>query len=114
MISNASLQVVSSGKVGPLAITLGSSPGTSEMTKVTTLAGEENCAKRPPLIFERCFLTQLISEIDAPQDSNCLLTSFFSSRLIPSAGTVNKADPPPEIKQTTKSSADKPLTLWII
>ena len=49
-----------SGVVGPDAITDGSSPGTSEIIKDTTLAGAAARARRPPLIAERCFRTQLI------------------------------------------------------
>ena len=37
-----------SGTVGPLAITEGSSPGTSLMVSVTTLAGWQAAARRRP------------------------------------------------------------------
>ena len=39
-----------SATVGPEAITDGSSPGTSEMSSVTTAAGQAASARRPPLI----------------------------------------------------------------
>ena len=44
------LQFVGSGTVGPEAISIGLSPGTSEMSSVTTLAGWHAAAsRRPPL-----------------------------------------------------------------
>ena len=46
-------------------MTEGSSPGTSEMTKVTTRAGAAAAASRPPLMAERCLRTQFISVIVA-------------------------------------------------
>jgi hypothetical protein len=40
--------VVASGTVGPLAMTDGSSPGTSLMVSVTTRAGAQAAARRRP------------------------------------------------------------------
>ena len=47
--------------VGPLAITAGSSPGTSEITSVTTRAGAAAAANRPALMPERCLRTAFIT-----------------------------------------------------
>ena len=57
--ARASAKVVGSGTVGPEAITAGSSPGTSEIAKVTTRAGAAAAASRPPLIAERCLRTRV-------------------------------------------------------
>ena len=53
MIASASAQVVGSGTVGPDAMSIGSSPGTSEISSVTTLAGWQAAASRPPLMADR-------------------------------------------------------------
>src|SRR5262245_66062895 len=71
---SAPSRVVASGTVGPEATTEGSSLGTSEIIKVTTCAGAAAAASRPPLMAERCFLTQLISVMAAPHLSSALLT----------------------------------------
>jgi hypothetical protein len=60
-MASASAQVVASGTVGPLAMTDGSSPGTSLMVSVTTRAGAQAAARRPPLMRDRCLRTQFIS-----------------------------------------------------
>ena len=65
-MASASAQVVASGTVGPLAMMLGSSPGTSLIVSVTTRAGAQAAASRPPLMRERCLRTQFISEMLAP------------------------------------------------
>ena len=59
--ARASAKVVGSATVGPEPMTEGSSPGTSEMTRVTTRAGAAAAASRPPLMAERCLRTQFIS-----------------------------------------------------
>ena len=41
-----------SGAVGPDAMSIGSSPGTSEMSNVTTLAGWHAAASRPPFMAD--------------------------------------------------------------
>ena len=43
-----------------------SSPGTSEITNVITRAGCAAAASRPPLSFDKCLRTQLISRMSAP------------------------------------------------
>ena len=65
---------------------IGSSPGTSEISSVTTCAGWHAAARRPPLIADRCRRTQFISPIVAPDLSSARLTSCLSSSVRPSAG----------------------------
>ena len=92
-------------------MTDGSSPGTSLISSVTTRAGAQAAAKRPPLIADRCLRTQFISEIVAPLLSNSLLIRCLSASSKPSAGSVNKDDPPPEIRHTTKSLSVSPSVM---
>ena len=99
-----------SGVVGPEAITDGSSPGTSEMIKDTILAGAAATASRPPLIADRCLRTQLISLMLAPLLSSALFKACLSSSVIPGAGRESKAEPPPDIRQSARSSGPRPLT----
>src|SRR5271166_3130028 len=101
MIASASAEVVGSATVGPDAITLGSSPGTSEISKATTRAGAAAAANLPPLIADRCLRTQFISEIAAPLFSKALLIPCLSARVMPGAGKDKSAEPPPEIRQIT-------------
>ena len=97
-----------SGTVGPLAITAGSSPGTSLMSSVTTLAGAQRTASRPPLIADRCLRTQFISSMAAPLFSSAWFTACLSSSVSPGAGIESNADPPPETRNSTRSSAVRP------
>jgi hypothetical protein len=99
-----------SGIVGPEAITDGSSPGTSEMINDTTLAGAAATANRPPLIAERRLRAQLISWMLAPLLRSALFKACLSSNLIPGAGCDSRADPPPDMRQSAKSSGPRPLT----
>ncbi len=110
MTASASAQVVASGRVGPLAIRVGSSPGISEISSVSTRAGAQASASRPPLSAERCLRTQFISPMLAPLRSSALLTACLSSSVRPGAGAASSAEPPPEIKQSTRSSAVSPRT----
>ena len=107
-IDSASAQVLASGTVGPLAMTEGSSPGTSLMASVTTRAGAQASASRPPLTADRCLRTQFISAMVAPEWSNSLLMRCLSCSVKPSAGKLSKAEPPPEIRHSTRSSSVKP------
>ena len=104
-IARASAKVVGSGTVGPEPITAGSSPGTSEIRRLTTRAGCAAAAKRPPLIAERCFRTAFIWVMSAPEASSARLTACLSSSVRPSAGSASSADAPPEIRHSTRSSA---------
>ena len=100
--------VVGSGTVGPLAITAGSSPGTSEISSETVRAGNAAAASRPPLIRDRCLRTQFISSIEAPERSSALLIACLSASERPSGGRVSSAEPPPEIRAMTRSSSPRP------
>ena len=57
---------------------------------------------------ERCLRTQFISEIGAPELSKAWLMRCLSVKFKPSTGSDNKAEPPPEIRQSTTSSAVRP------
>ena len=65
-------------------------------------------ASRPPLIAEKCFLTQFISPISAPERSSALLTACLSARVRPRAGNAERAEPPPDIRAMTRSSCPSP------
>ena len=66
----ASLYVVRSATVGPLAIELKSSLITSDITKESVLLGNAAEFNLPPLICETCFRTVLISLILQPEDNS--------------------------------------------
>ena len=97
-----------SGTVGPDAIIAGSSPGTSEIKRVTTCAGWAATARWPPLIAESCFRKIFICEMDAPERKSARCTACLSARLTPWAGAAKSADPPPEMRNSARSSAPKP------
>ena len=100
--ARASAKLVGSGTVGPEAITAGSSPGTSEIARVSTRAGAAAAASRPPLIADRCLRTALISPIVAPRArATRRVTACLSARVSPGAGSASSAEPPPEIRQTS-------------
>ncbi len=67
--SVASLNVVLSATVGPLAIEPKSSLITSDITSEIDLLGNAAEFNLPPFIFEICFLTVLISLILQPDDN---------------------------------------------
>ena len=104
----ASAKVVGSGTVGPEAMVAGSSPGTSEIARVSTRAGHAAAASRPPLIAERCLRTQFISEIVAPERSRSPVTACLSASATPGAGTASSAEPPPEIRHRARSPSPSP------
>ena len=109
MTSKASSVVVGSATVGPEAMTAGSSPGTSDINRLTMPAGLAAAARRPPLMALKCLRTQFISPMVAPDLSNAEFTACLSSRVSPAAGRVNSAEPPPEIRASNRSSALKSL-----
>ena len=78
------------------------------MASVATRAGAAAAARRPPLIADRCLRTQLISSIAAPQASSERVSPCFSTRRMPGAGLASRAEPPPEARQTRRSSAPRP------
>ena len=109
-MARASALLDGSATVGPEAITDGSSPGTSEIISATTLAGAAASASRPPLMAERCLRTAFISPMVAPLFSSALLTACLSASVKPGAGRLRSAEPPPEIRQRTRSSGVSPRT----
>ena len=110
--ASASAKVVLSATVGPEPMTPGSSFGTSEISHESTRAGWAAIARRPPLMAERCFRTVFISTMLAPDLSSARLTSCLSFRVRPGAGSASKAEAPPEIRQSRRSSALSPWTRW--
>ena len=94
----------------PEAIVARSSPGTSLMTRVTTRAGLAAAAKRPPLMPDRCLRTVFISPIVAPLTNSAWLTASLSESVIWPAGMTMRAEPPPEMSATTRSSGPRPST----
>ncbi len=109
-ICSAWRKVLESGTVGPDAIVSRSSPITSERMRLTRVAGWAARARPPPLTRERCLRTVLISCMVAPHASRSCVTDCLSSRVTPSAGATRSADPPPEIRQMTRSRLPAPLT----
>ncbi len=87
--------------VVPDAIDDKSSPSTSDIIKLTPLHFMFSTSF-PPLIFERCFLTQLNSWIDAPDFSNNFVTKILSSNVIP-FGIAKSDEPPPETRKIISS-----------
>ena len=100
-----------SGTVGPEPITEGSSPGTSEIIKVRSCAGLAASARRPPLMAERCLRTVFISPMGAPLRRRARLMACLSAREMPSAGSDRSEEAPPDIRQSTRSSAERPCTM---
>ena len=78
--------------------------------RARSLAGALAACGEPPagLIAERCFRTALISPIVAPERSSARVTACLSARLRPGAGRASRAEPPPEIRQTSWSSRPRP------
>ena len=111
MMASASAQVVGSATVGPEAMSRGSSPGTSEISSVTTRAGWHSAPSRPPFSADRWRRTQFISLIVAPLVSSAALTARLSASVRPGAGATSSDEPPPEISAMTRSSAVSPVTL---
>ncbi len=46
----------------------------------------------------------------APEASSARLTAGLSASVTPSSGSGSRAEPPPEIRQSTRSSAASPCT----
>jgi hypothetical protein len=57
----------------------------------------------PPFIWDRCFRMAFISLILAPQRSRAEVRASMSARVMPSTGRVIRAEPPPEMRQITRS-----------
>ena len=60
-------------------------------------------ASFPPLIPDKCFLTVLISSIEAPEAKSPEVTFCFSSKVVPLIGRGINAEPPPDIKTNIRS-----------
>ena len=74
----------------------------------TTWAGAHSWAKRPPFTPEKRLRRVLISTISAPQTSRLWVSSSRSAAGM--SGFSNKAEPPPESRNSTVSCAVSPLT----
>ena len=92
-------------------MSIGSSPGTSEISRFSTRAGWQAAARRPPLIADRCRRTQFISPMVAPERSSARFSACLSASVRPAAGIGSSAEPPPEIRHSTRSSAPRPCTV---
>ena len=95
--------MVGSAAVGPDAITSSGSPITSERRSATIGAGWAARASWPPLSRERCFRTAFNWLIVAPHSRRRRVTACFSASVIPGTGAGVSADPPPEMRQRTRS-----------
>ena len=80
------------------------SPGTSEIANVSTGAGRAAAASRPPFKFDRCLRTQLISRMSAPCRIKKFAAARFCSNVRPGSGATASEEPPPEIRQQSRSS----------
>ena len=109
-ILSASAQVLGSGTVGPEAMSMGSSPGTSDSSRFTTRAGWHAAASRPPLMADRCRRTQFISLMLAPLASRARLSACLSPSVSPGSASGSSDEPPPEIRHSTRSSCVSPRT----
>ena len=110
MAAMASARPLGQGTVGPEATCAGSSPGTSDTISDTTRAGAAAAARRPPFTAETCLRMAFIAEIGAPDDSNAVFSACSSSGLRPSGGAASRAEPPPVISATTRSSSVSPAS----
>ena len=97
----ASANVVGSPYVAPEDTTAGSSPATSDMSSAAA-SHEAASARRPPFMRDRCFLTQLTSEIGAPAEPSRSIARALSGRSTPS-GMHSRDDPPPDTRNSRSS-----------
>ena len=99
---------VGSATVGPDAIAAGSSPGTSEISRLTTLAGCAAAASLPPLIAERCLADRVhLGDVGAAGEQRLVHRLLVRERQ-PWAGSASRDEPPPEIRHRTRSSGPAP------
>ena len=108
--AKASAGVERSGTVGPEAMISSGSPNTSEMIRTINCPARHSRANPPPLMRLRCLRTVFNCWMLAPAPLKCRVTASLSSKRIVSTGAGSKADPPPEIRQMHRSSADRPRT----
>ena len=78
----------------------------SERTTANTLAGAQCRANRPPLTADSRLRMVFISTMSAPLASSCFVMSWSSSR--GTNGDSKRAEPPPDRRKRTVSSADSP------
>ena len=108
--ARASAGVDPSPTVGPDPIIAGSSPGTSEIIRHSTRAGQAAAASWPPLTRLRCLRTRLIRSIGAPLARSAAFTCALSASVIPGAGATSRADAPPDTRTSTRSPSPAPRT----
>ena len=113
-MASACARVVGSATVGPEATSSGSSPGTSDITRLTTRAGLHASASRPPLMADRWRRTQFISPMLAPLRSRAWLSARLSASVMPGRGKGSSAEPPPDHRPITRSSAVRLSTAFNI
>jgi hypothetical protein len=116
-MASASAGVLSFPTVGPEPIRAGSFPGTSEIIKLSTGAGQAAAASCPPFTRLRCLRTTFICEIGAPEARRPALTACLSAKVSPSVGETISADSPPEIRAITRSSSVRPCrwpSIWAV
>src|SRR5579875_3256090 len=103
----ASEKVDLSQYVIPEAITERSSPTTSDITRETAWQARFSISL-PPFTCERCFLTQFISLMLAPDFMSDVFIRCLSPREIPS-GKETRDEVPPDIKNMTSAVGSRPF-----
>ena len=78
---------------------------TSERISEISVAGAAARASCPPLNSDRCLRTAFSSLIVAPAPSSSRVVSCFSASVIGRTGAGVSAEPPPETRKRTASSA---------
>ncbi len=104
-------KVLGSGVAGPEAMTSRESPITSEMIRVETAAGKAAAASLPAEARVRCLRTALTSPIAAPLLKSATEVCCRSSSVIPGGVSAVSAEPPPDIRQITRSRSPAPAAM---
>ena len=86
-------------------MTSSGSPITSEMIRDLSRPARQARASLPPLIWLSCLRTVFNSRMFAPAPLRCLVTACLSAKVMPGTGAGSSAEPPPESRQTHRSSA---------
>ena len=87
--------------VGPEATALGSSPTTSESTKLVICAGNAARKSPPPLVRLSAWRTMFMRTISRPAPNKLAFTAAFCASVTPATGATHNAEPPPEISAST-------------
>ena len=87
---------------------------TSDKMSAMSRAGAAARANCPPLKSDRCLRTAFSSLIVAPAPSSSRVVSCFSASVMGRTGAGVSAEPPPETRNTTRSSAPAERTRWTI